>query len=88
MKTMNKSPNESDPSNLWMYSGIVGALVASLCCFTPMAVLGLSMAGLDYLTGYIDYIALPLLAVSLGLMGCGLFRKTWCGKRYTPVKSL
>ncbi len=42
----------------------VGALVSSLCCLTPLAVLGLSMAGLGYLSGYIDSFAIPLFAVS------------------------
>ncbi|HBP89069.1 MAG TPA: mercury resistance system transport protein MerF [Nitrospiraceae bacterium] len=73
---------------MWTCSGIVGALVASLCCFTPVAVLGLSVAGLGFLTGYIDYLALPLFAVSMGLIGYGLFRRTCCRNSRNLTKSL
>jgi len=42
--------------------GIIGTVVAALCCFTPLLVSLLSVIGLSALTGYLDYILLPALA--------------------------
>ncbi|MGE3939746.1 MAG: mercury resistance system transport protein MerF [Nitrospirales bacterium] len=65
-----------ESTNVWTVSEITGTFVASLCCFTPLAVLGLSAGGLGYMTGYIDYFALPVFAISIGMIGYGLFRKS------------
>lgn len=79
MSRKNKSLPEKKPSTISMYSGIVGALIFVLCCLTPLAVLVLSMAGLGYLTGYIDVLAWSVLIASLGFIGYGCFRKTYNG---------
>ncbi len=80
MSGKNKSLQGTDPSNLWMYSGILGALVSFLCCLTPLAVLGLSMIGVGYMAGYIDFFALPLFAVSMGIIGYGGYSKSRLAK--------
>ena len=67
-------------TNVWIATGIVGALVSSLCCFTPLAVIFLGVAGLGAWTGYIDYVVLPSLAASLGLIGYGFYSKNRCTK--------
>ena len=54
------------PPNFWITTGIIGALASSLCCFTPLAVIFLGVAGLGAWTGYIDYVVLPSLAFSVG----------------------
>jgi hypothetical protein len=76
MSKKDKNPQITESFNMWMGSGMVGAFVSSLCCLTPLAVLGLSMAGLGYMTGYIDSFALPLFAISMGLIGYGWYSKT------------
>jgi len=43
--------------------GIVGTLIAALCCFTPVLVVLLGVVGLSTLTGYLDYVLFPALAV-------------------------
>lgn len=76
MPLSDRAYSKRDPANMWMVSGITGALFSVLCCLTPLALLGLSAIGLGYMTGYIDSVALFIFTVSLGLIGYGLFRKT------------
>ena len=42
--------------------GIIGSVIAALCCFTPVLVLLLGAAGLSALVGVLDYVLLPVLA--------------------------
>nr|WP_273186897.1 mercury resistance system transport protein MerF [Hyphomonas adhaerens] len=41
--------------------GIIGAIVAAFCCFTPVLVILLGAVGLSALTGYLDYVLFPAL---------------------------
>lgn len=43
--------------------GIIGSLVAAVCCFTPALVILLSIVGLSAVIGWLDYVLLPTLAV-------------------------
>jgi mercuric ion transport protein len=54
-------------------AGIVGAGIAALCCATPVLAIGLGAVGLSALTGCIDYVLLPALALCIGLVGYGLY---------------
>jgi len=54
--------------------GIVGSVIAAACCFTPMLVIVFGMVGLGWLTGYLDGVLLPALAVFLGLTAYALWR--------------
>jgi mercuric ion transport protein len=56
-------------------TGIIGAVVAAVCCATPMPVIALGAVGLSALTGYLDYVLLPALALCIGLIGYGLYRQ-------------
>lgn len=51
----------------WRKVGIVGTVVAALCCFTPVLVILLGTVGLSAWVGYLDYVLLPALVVFLGL---------------------
>lgn len=55
--------------------GIIGGVVAALCCFTPVLVVLLGVLGLSALTGYLDYVLLPALAFFLGLTAYALLRR-------------
>jgi mercuric ion transport protein len=59
-----------------LQTGIVGALVAALCCFTPILVILLSALGLGWLTGYLDYVLFPVLVIFLGLTTYGYCRQS------------
>ncbi len=67
--------SKSQSPQFWITTGIVGALASSLCCITPLAVILLGVAGMGAWTGYIDYVALPSLAFSIGLIGYGFHRR-------------
>jgi mercuric ion transport protein len=56
-------------------TGIIGSIVAAICCFTPALAVLLSAVGLTALIGYLDYVLLPMLAIFLGLMGYGWWIK-------------
>ncbi len=55
--------------------GIVGAVVAALCCFTPILVVLLGVVGLSALVGWLDVVLLPALAVFLGITVYALWRR-------------
>ncbi len=46
-------------------TGIIGTIIAALCCFTPILVVILSAVGLSAVVGWLDYILLPALAFFL-----------------------
>jgi len=50
----------------WIAAAI-GTAVVALCCFTPLLVIVLGLAGLSFLTPYLDYVLLPALVVLLGV---------------------
>jgi hypothetical protein len=50
-----------------LWTGLIGSGVVALCCLTPILVLLLGVLGLGALTGYLDAVLLPALAVFLGL---------------------
>lgn len=54
--------------------GIIGSVIAAICCFTPVLVIGLGAAGLAALVGYLDAVLLPALLVFLVITGYVLWR--------------
>ncbi len=59
----------------WLWTGLAGSVIALLCCFTPILVVLLGAVGLGALTGYLDYVLLPALAVFLGITVYGLSQR-------------
>lgn len=43
--------------------GLIGTVIAALCCFTPVLVVLFGAVGLSAIVGYLDYVLLPALAV-------------------------
>lgn len=43
-------------------TGVVGTVIAALCCFTPVLVVLLGAVGLSAWLGWLDYVLLPALA--------------------------
>jgi|TARA_R110002126_G_scaffold91890_2_gene218379 mercuric ion transport protein len=43
--------------------GVIGTIIAALCCFTPVLVVLFGVVGLSAVVGYLDYVLLPALAV-------------------------
>ena len=65
-------------NNKLLIVGIVGSILAALCCFTPLLPIVLGALGMTGLLGilYNDAILLPLLAGFLLLTGYAWWRKT------------
>jgi len=65
--------------NRLVMTGLVGSVIAALCCFTPILVVLFGLIGLGALVGYLDYVLFPALAVFLGLTIYGLARQRQAG---------
>ena len=49
--------------------GIIGAIIAAICCFTPALVILMGVIGLTSVVGMLDIVLLPALAVFLTITG-------------------
>lgn len=67
-----------------LHTGIIGAVIVALCCFTPILVILLGVIGLSALT---DYVLFPALAIFLGIAGYAAFRKHASEKDTTCCKT-
>ncbi|MFZ5705967.1 MAG: mercury resistance system transport protein MerF [Pseudomonadota bacterium] len=56
-------------------TGIIGAVIAAICCATPVLVIAFGALGLSAWVGGLDYVLLPALAFFLGLTAYGLWRR-------------
>ncbi len=56
-------------------TGAIGAVVAAVCCATPILAVVLAAVGLSAVTGYLDYVLLPAIAICIGVMVYGLTRR-------------
>lgn len=54
-------------------ASITSTIVAALCCFTPVLVIGLGAAGLSAWVGGIDYVVFPIMFVSMGFATNSLY---------------
>ncbi len=54
--------------------GALGAIVAAVCCFTPLLVVLLGAVGLGAAVGWLDFVLLPALVVFLGVMLAAVLR--------------
>ncbi|MFT4715245.1 MAG: mercuric ion transport protein [Paracoccaceae bacterium] len=55
--------------------GVIGTVVAALCCFTPVLVLLFGLMGLSALVGYLDFVLFPALAIFILLTGYAYFKR-------------
>ena len=62
-------------SNGLLKTGMIGSAVIALCCFTPILIVTLGIVGLGSVTGYLDYVLLPGLAVFVGITIYALVRR-------------
>lgn len=56
-------------------TGVIGSVIAAICCFTPVLVIGLGAVGLSAWLGWLDYVLLPTFALFLGITAYGLWRR-------------
>lgn len=62
-------------SSTLMRTGIVGTVVAAVCCFTPVLVVMLGVVGLSSAIGWLDYVLFPALAVFIAMTIYALYRR-------------
>lgn len=62
-------------NKLLLRTGVIGTLIAVLCCFTPLLVILFGAVGLSALTGYLDFVLIPALLFFIALTGYALYRK-------------
>lgn len=56
-------------------TGGIGAVLAVICCATPVLVIALAALGLSAWAGNLDAILRPILGLSVGLIGYGLYKR-------------
>jgi len=56
-------------------TGIVGALVAAICCATPLLAVVFGAVGLTAWLAKADYVLIPALILCAGLIAFGLYRR-------------
>ena len=59
----------------WLATGVIGTIIAALCCFTPVLVVLFGLVGLSAAVGYLDFVLLPALAFFVGLTMFALWRR-------------
>jgi len=57
-------------------NGIVGTVIAALCCFTPVLVIMLGFVGLSAIIGGLDYGIFPMMFASLGVVAYALYLRS------------
>ena len=66
-------------------AGVAGSLIAAVCCFTPVLVLGLGAVGLSAWLAWADMVLFPALVIFLGLAAYGLIQVTK-SRKTVPVR--
>ena len=56
-------------------TGIIGTVIAALCCFTPVLVVLFGFVGLSAVLGWIDYVLFSALAFFIGLTIYAVLRR-------------
>ncbi|MCR5857428.1 mercury resistance system transport protein MerF [Mesorhizobium sp. J428] len=56
-------------------TGIIGSVIAGVCCATPVVVIALGALGMTALIGWVDYVVIPALALFLSIAAYGLWRR-------------
>jgi len=56
-------------------TGVIGTVIAAICCFTPFLVWTLGAVGLSAALGWLDYVLLPVLAIFLAITAFALWKR-------------
>lgn len=59
--------DEATRSRRLLRTGVIGTVVAAICCFTPLLLVVLGAVGLSAWLGYTDYVLFPALALFVGI---------------------
>ena len=53
--------------------GLIGSVIAAICCFTPLLVVVVAGVGLSAIVGWLDYALFPILFASMGVVAHALW---------------
>jgi len=67
--------SEDQSSRALLKVGLIGTVIAALCCFTPVLVVLFGAVGLAALVGYLDFVLFPALGIFILLTIYALWRK-------------
>jgi len=70
-------------NRILLRTGIAGAVVAALCCGTPILVVLFGVLGLSAWIGWLDFVLIPALLVFIGITIYALRRLTKDPARHT-----
>ena len=56
-------------------TGIIGALLTFLCCFTPALVAALGSMGFASWAGVLNFVLFPLLALFFAVIGYAIYKR-------------
>ena len=62
-------------NNALLRTGIIGSVIAAICCATPVLVILFGILGLSAWVAKLDYVLLPALVIFVGLTGFALYRR-------------
>jgi mercuric ion transport protein len=68
----------SNTGNRLITTGVIGSIIAIICCVTPVLIVLFGALGLAGATGYLDYVLLPAMVIFLGLIVYGGWLKRSC----------
>lgn len=74
----------ADKKMLW--TGIIGSVIAAICCATPILVISLGAVGLSAWVAGLDFVLLPALAIFLALTGYALWKQKQTTLQQTAVE--
>ena len=57
-------------------TGVIGSVIAAICCVTPALVVLVTAVGLSAVVAYLDYVLFPALAVFLAITGYALYLRS------------
>ena len=57
-------------------TGVIGSVVAAICCVTPALVVLVTAVGLSAVVAYLDYVLFTALAVFLAITGYALYLRS------------
>ena len=63
-------------NNSLLKTGLVGSVIAAICCATPVLVVLFSAVGLSAAVGWLDFVLLPALAVFVAITGYALWKRS------------
>lgn len=55
--------------------GIIGTVIAALCCFTPLLVVLFGLLGLSAFVGYLDIVLIPTLIIFIAITAYAVWKE-------------